>query len=303
LRHEPEQLRAGDLIRAGLRRSPWRAAAGLAVALLAAGAMFATLLLLRGMDRSLQTQLDRLGADLWVVPAAGRAGQVRQMLAGGQAEPLPVDVPVAEWTQMLKAAKVLGITKVEGWAPGGEPPGPQASALLIYLERWASPPIAVQEVTAAIPGAEVIVAEQVTRRVARNLQPVVRLLSIGSGVALLGAVLMTGLLASIQVAERRGELGMMRAMGATRAFLLRLTLGETGLVGAAGACAGVLVGGGLVTLARFGRETAGMLPAGEILLLAGGTILATAAVTLAAAFGPAMRAARMDPLDAVRRGR
>jgi putative ABC transport system permease protein len=272
------------------------------VALLAAGALFASLLLLRGMDRNLQTQLDRLGADLLVVPGKERADQVRQMLASGEAGSLPADVPVAEWQQALKDGNVLGIKQVQGWTPEGGT-GAKASALLIYLERWASPPIAVQEITAAIPGAEVVIAEQVTRRVARNLQPIVRLMTVAAGIALLGAVLMTGLLASIQVAERRGELGMMRAMGATRAFLLGLTLGETGLVAAAGAVSGVVLGGGLLSLASFARETAGMLSFGEIGLLAGGTILVTAAVALVAAAGPALRAARMDPLDAVRRGR
>lgn len=303
MRHEPDRLPVSYLIRAGLRRSPWRTAAGLAVALLAAGALFASLLLLRGMDRNLQTQLDRLGADLLVVPGKERADQVRQMLAAGEAGSLPADVPVAQWQQALKDGNVLGIKRVEGWTPGGGTAGAKASALLIYLERWASPPIAVQEITAAIPGAEVVIAEQVTRRVARNLQPIVRLMTVAAGIALLGAVLMTGLLASIQVAERRGELGMMRAMGATRAFLLGLTLGETGLVAAAGAVSGVVLGGGLLSLASFAREAAGMLGMGEIGLLAGGTILVTAAVALVAAAGPALRAARMDPLDAVRRGR
>jgi hypothetical protein len=303
---EPDRLSLSSLIGAGLRRSVWRSATGVLTALVVAGALFATMTLLVGMGRLISSDLRQLGADLILVPK-GNAKPIEQLLATGQAgAPLPATVDVAAWKKQLKDGKVVGILKVEGWslaAGGAGEPAPQtASVVLVHLERWASPLVAVQEVTAALPEADIVRAEQATRQVARNLQPIVRLLAIASGVALLGAALLTGLLASVRVHERRTELGVLRAMGATRAALAGLTLGETGLPAVAGALGGVLLGLGLT---RFGfvGEAAATLGAGETALLALGAALVTLLITAVSAVGPALQAGRMDPLDAIRKGR
>ncbi|HYG59190.1 MAG TPA: ABC transporter permease [Symbiobacteriaceae bacterium] len=300
------RLTAGRLVFAGLRRSPLRSLAALLVALIAAGSLFGAMVLLTGMDRMLQAGLARLGADLIVVPR-GRSEAVQPLLTGQKAAPQPADVDVADWSQRLKTGKVVGIRQVQGLSlvdgGTGQLSDERASAVLLYMERWASPLIAVQEIMAAIPEAEVVVAEQAIRAVNRNLQPMVRLTTGAAGMALLGAVLMTGLLTSIRVAERRGELGMMRAMGATRPVLIRLTVGEAALPALGGALLGVVGAGTAMLLPPFTAQVIGTLSVGELLLFGVGALSLTLAVTAVAALGPALQAARMDPLDAVRRGR
>lgn len=304
--HELERISLLRLVLAGLQRSRMRVAAGLLVALIAAGAFFAAAVLLTGGTRLLADNLQQLGADLLVVPK-GRSEEARKLLAGQNASPLPADVPVAEWRKLIKAGKVVGVKSVEGLSlvggGRGEPTGGMASILLIQLESWASPLVAVQEVERALPGTEIVVAEQAARQVTRNLQPVVRLMAGAAAVALLGAVLMAGLMTSIRIGERRSELGMLRAMGASRFFLVEMTLGETAIPALAGAVAGILLGGLGLALAGFARSLVLRLTWGEILLYAGGALLATLAVMTGAALAPALRAAHMDPLDAVRRGR
>jgi putative ABC transport system permease protein len=304
---EHDRLTLKHLVGAGLRRSPWRSATGLLAALVAGGALFATLLLLLGMERLVASDLRQLGADLVLVPK-GQAAVVRGMLTTGQAaEPLPAAVDVAAWKRQLKEGKVVGIKQVEGWSlaqgGAGEPATGKASVVFVHLERWASPLIAVQEVMAAVPEADVVPAEQATRQVARNLQPMVRLLGIAAVIALTGTVLLSGLLASTRVQERRHELGMLRAIGATRSFLVGLTLGETGLPALAGALGGLLLGLGVAALPGFAREAAGTLGGGEITLLAAATLAGTLLITVVAALGPALRAGRMDLLDAIRKER
>ncbi|HWI53433.1 MAG TPA: ABC transporter permease [Symbiobacteriaceae bacterium] len=304
--HELDRISLSRLVGAGLRRSRLRNAAGLLVALIAAGAFFGAALLLTSGQRMLAANLQQLGADLLVMPK-GRADAARQLLTGDEAGPLPVDISVADWRRQIRDAKVVGIEGVEGLALAekgrGVPAGDQASILLIKLQSWASPLVAVQEVEKAIPGAEVVVAEQATRNVARNLQPIVKLMTGAAAIALLGAVVMAGLMTSIRVGERRSELGMMRAMGATRLQLVALTLGETTIPALAGAVAGILLGGLGLALSSFARSLLLRLTMGEILLFAVGALLGTLAVMALAALGPALRAAHMDPLDAVRRGR
>ncbi|HWI65976.1 MAG TPA: FtsX-like permease family protein [Symbiobacteriaceae bacterium] len=291
---------------AGLRRSRLRSAAGLLVALIAAGAFFGAATLLIGAGRTLSAGLQQLGADLLVVPQ-GRGEEARRLLNGEEAGPLPLDVPVAEWKKLLKTGKVVGVKGLQGIALAargrGEPTGETASLIAIQLESWASPLVAVQEVERAIPGAQVVVAEQATRNVTRNLQPIVRLMTGAAAVALLGAVLMAGLMTSIRVSERRSELGMLRAVGATRLSLIALTLGETTIPALAGAVAGIVLSGLGLAISGSARSLVLRLTYGEIALFAGGALLATLAVMALAGLLPALRAAHMDPLDAVRQGR
>lgn len=289
-----------SLLLTGLRRSPWQTAAALLVALVAAGAVFGSALLFTGMDRVLKAGMDRLGADLILTPP-GAAAVARQLLTDGQAEPLAPTIPVATWQERLTAGQVVGVVEVRGWdlthGGAGSPTAAEASLLMIRLERWASPLVAVQEVSAAIPEAEVVVAEQATRQVTQHLQPMVRYGGIGAAVTLLAAVLLTGLLTGIRVGERRPELGMMRAMGATRAFLLRLTLAEAGVPALLGALGGVLVTGAV--LAGTGVPAIRLLEPGEVLLFGFGSVVLVLVTTLLAALGPALRAARLDPLSAI----
>ena len=119
------------------------------------------------------------------------------------------------------------------------------------------------------------------------------------------AVALIGLLFSIAVNERRREIGVLRALGATRAVALRSLLAE-GLVLA---LVGGSLGAGLTVAAvylfrNFLIDLLGVpfyVPGwGGLLLLAlGGLALAAVSVVLAALL-PAMRISSMDPAIAMR---
>lgn len=293
------------LVVRGIRRSPWRSFARWLAALVGAGAFLAAGGLFTGMQRNLEMGLARLGADLVVAPSAHRSA-VERWLAEGEAPPIPKEVPVAEWRQRMESGLLVGVREIASWdltAGGdGQPaPGPEASVLLVRLERWGQPMMVLPEIEAALPEAAVVVAEQITRRVARDLQPVVRLATTAAVVAWLGALLITGLLTAAQVAERRGELGMLRSIGASRRRLVGLILGETGLLAAGGSVVGSLMGLGALALPPP-ELTAPLTPADLGLLT-----LAAAALTTLTAMGaaavPALRTAFMDPLAAVQTGR
>ncbi|OGD28597.1 MAG: hypothetical protein A2Y56_07035 [Candidatus Aminicenantes bacterium RBG_13_63_10] len=102
--------------------------------------------------------------------------------------------------------------------------------------------------------------------------------------------------------ERKREIGLMRALGASRSDIRSLILGEAGLVGAAGGALGILLGLGLCVL--LNSLAVRLLPdfpfkpqqffGYPVWLFAGGVTLAVV-FCLAGAFSPARRAARMDP--------
>ena len=112
---------------------------------------------------------------------------------------------------------------------------------------------------------------------------------------LLSAVGLFGVLA-LGVEQRRPELGVRLALGASRSNLLRLVLREAAVLVGAGAAAGVVIaagGSGLISHFLYGVSTS---DAGIALL----ALAALGAVALIAALGPALRASKTDPMQALR---
>jgi putative ABC transport system permease protein len=105
------------------------------------------------------------------------------------------------------------------------------------------------------------------------------------------------------LARRREELGVLRAVGATRAQVLRLVLGEAAVLGAAGTALGIPLGW-LAARANLGAvsgtlRTVYLLEGLDRVRLGGGEVLLAVAVgvggALAGAALPALEASREDP--------
>lgn len=103
---------------------------------------------------------------------------------------------------------------------------------------------------------------------------------------------------SVSVVQRTREIGILRAMGATRAQMLRVFLLQGALFGLAGSMVGGSAGYGLVGLFNAYGPRLFQIPVSPLLLL-GATILATVTGVISAAI-PARRAARLDPVAAIR---
>lgn len=107
----------------------------------------------------------------------------------------------------------------------------------------------------------------------------------------------------VSVVQKRREIGILRAMGATRGQVLRLFLLQGALVGAGGSLLGVLLAKGMIVLfTQFVRGSDGLplfaigLPWSVAAQAAG---IAIAGGVLAA-IAPARRAAALDPAQAIR---
>jgi lipoprotein-releasing system permease protein len=107
----------------------------------------------------------------------------------------------------------------------------------------------------------------------------------------------------VAVVQKTKEIGILRAMGASRGRIMRVFLLQGALIGASGALAGCACGYALTSvMSNFVRSsdgvplfTARVEP--ELYLY---TLLAATALGLIAAMMPARRASRLDPAQAIR---
>ena len=103
---------------------------------------------------------------------------------------------------------------------------------------------------------------------------------------------------AVSVVQRTREIGILRAMGATRRRVLAVFLLEGAAVGFAGSVLGAAAGAGMVWVFNNYGPALFYVPVPFVLVVEP-VILATFAGVVAAAL-PAMRAARLDPVVAIR---
>lgn len=123
------------------------------------------------------------------------------------------------------------------------------------------------------------------------------------GVVLIVVVLGIASVLVVSVVQKRKEIGILRAMGATRAQVLRVFLLQGAVVGALGSVGGVLLSWVLVQLFTVFARQAGGDALFDIRLGWGDALIAALTATVCgvlAAVIPARSAARLDPAQAIR---
>jgi predicted lysophospholipase L1 biosynthesis ABC-type transport system permease subunit len=115
-------------------------------------------------------------------------------------------------------------------------------------------------------------------------------------VGILNAMLMS-------VTERFAEIGTMKCLGALDGFIIKLFLLESTFQGISGTAIGIVLGLVLALVEGFfsyGAEAGGLIPMGAIVRFTGLCLIVGIILTILGALYPAWRAARMQPVDAMR---
>ncbi len=129
-------------------------------------------------------------------------------------------------------------------------------------------------------------------RTLRNL-----LLTLGAVALVVGGLGIANVMV-ISVLERRGEIGLRRAMGAKRSHVAAQFVLEAGTLSALGGGLGVVIG--VIITWAYARAQGWLLDIPPLALVGG--IGAALAIGMLAGLYPANKAARLDPAEAVRSG-
>ena len=104
-------------------------------------------------------------------------------------------------------------------------------------------------------------------------------------------------LMTISVSERTGEIGLLNALGARHGQIMALFLAEAAALAALGGAAGLALGLGLAQLLHFALPALPVRLAWDYILAAE---VVAVGIGLAAGVAPARKAARLDPVEALR---
>jgi putative ABC transport system permease protein len=154
----------------------------------------------------------------------------------------------------------------------------------------------VQAIDPTIPVFEVRTMDEVVAKYLEQRRFALELLGVFAGVALLLASIGIYGVMAYTFSQRTNEIGIRMAMGAQRGDILKIAVGEGALIVAFGLAAGLA---GSLVLTRFLQTMLFDVKPTDPITFAGISAL-LAAVALAACFVPARRAARVDPLVALR---
>lgn len=187
-----------------------------------------------------------------------------------------------------------------------EIPADSVSAAMVKVEKGQDIARVAEQIELALPGVTAVTSSNLFHsqrvQILGLLQSVVALLSI----AWLFAVAMIGLTFSVVVNERRQEIGVLRALGLRRRFVLESLLAEGLIFALLGGTAGIAYFLALVYLYHdLISRTLGLpflIPqAGSLFLLSGGALLLALASVTAGALLPTVRITRMEPALAMRK--
>jgi putative ABC transport system permease protein len=120
-------------------------------------------------------------------------------------------------------------------------------------------------------------------------------LGLGAVALLVGGIGIANVMV-ISVLERRGEIGLRRALGARRAHIGAQFVAEAALLAVCGGAAGAVLGGFTTTVYAAARHWSAVVPVTVLL----GAVAIALAIGILAGLYPALRAARLAPAEALR---
>lgn len=262
----------------------------------------------------------------WADQVIGRKLAANEVILGGKVEGFAEDEPEILGHRVQVAARlnptgtdldhsvIMDIDTVRAfskdlqgydhfWQKYGEPEN-LISALMVQVDEAQAAAVAAE--ISGLGNVKIIQSSNVLRAIQKQMN-VVFILMLGCGVLLVLASVLQLFARFFSMAwDRRSELGLYRALGATRRDLRTLIIGEAGILTGSGIACGLLCGGGLYAglLALLQQQSAfPYIAPGVLTVLAGiaGLIVLFGLISVMAVSVPLRYIAKVDPAVAMQR--
>jgi putative ABC transport system permease protein len=179
------------------------------------------------------------------------------------------------------------------------------STVLVQVDPSLTPERVAIRIEHDVPGVKALVSDKVISTVRTQLSGLIQAI-VAISVVLWGIVLLIMAFAFFMiVSERRREIGLLRAMGASRRHVAGILLTEASLLSVGGGAAGIALGFGLLLsfrelVLRQLRLPYLFPPPRELVLLTVGALAFSLATGVLSALLPSLSVIRMEPYDAIR---
>lgn len=183
----------------------------------------------------------------------------------------------------------------------------QISTVLVKVKEGFTPQRVSVKINYAVDGVKAIASSEVISTVKEQLSTLFTYLFTIGGIVWVMALLLIAVVFSMIVNERQREIGLLRAMGATKGYMFRLLITEACILTTAGGVAGVTLGAVIVysfkNLIVKELNVPYLWPSASftVALMAGCVVVSLITGVLAALY-PASLSARMEPYSAIRKG-
>ena len=195
----------------------------------------------------------------------------------------------------LKAVKKLTI-----------PPG-MVSAVLVKVDPGISPAVVASEIQDRVPGTKTITPNGLLNTVSGQLGAVRRLLNGAILAVTIVSIPLLGFISAMVAHERRKDVAILQALGATKAFVIRLMLAESFSIAIFGGLIGIMAAAVILVFFQDFIATSlkipFLIPSPFAILVNGGTALfLCAGIGGIASLYPAVLINRSEPYETIREG-
>jgi len=227
-------------------------------------------------------------------------------IVAGKLDPTGTGLDTSIFLRTDDAYKMANDSQLNAVKPLILPQG-VASAVLVRVNDAAEATNVSYRIVDQVPGTRVLTSSALVTTVSDQLAGITRILDLSALVATLVSLPLIALISLMVANERRREIGVLRALGATRSMIFRLILGESVIIAAIGGIIGI--GASWIILVMFQSYISVMtriplsIPAvSSLVSISILTFVITVAVGGLAALYPAVRSALMEPYEAIRSG-
>jgi putative ABC transport system permease protein len=186
-------------------------------------------------------------------------------------------------------------------------PEGMVSAVLVKVEPGTSPSEVASEIQLQVPGTKTILHSGLLHAVSEQLGAITRLLNASTLAVTIVLIPLLGVVSAMVTHERRKEISILRALGATKGFVIRLMLAESFSLAIIGGLIGIGISAGLLVIYQdfimYSLKIPFIIPSPLSLLAEGGSALLLAIGIAGISSGYSLiRITRLEPYETIRRG-